>query len=145
MLDRRSIDPLLRSHAISPRPLETLIFEFMIKNGFLTVVSVLLVTSLTICISAKAQGLSPEEQAFVKHAAMGGLAEVKLSQLANDRASDMKVKDFARRMITDHTQANNELKPIAESFPCLASWREKAEWHTIDWPNCQVSNLIENT
>jgi hypothetical protein len=74
-----------------------------------------------------------------------GLAEVKLSQLANDRASDMKVKDFARRMITDHTQANNELKPIAESFPCLASWREKAKWHTIGWPNGQVSNLIENT
>jgi putative membrane protein len=87
----------------------------MIKNGLLTVVSVLLVTSLTICMSAEAQGLPSEEQAFVKNAAMGGLAEVKLSQLANERASDMKVKDFASRMVTDHTQANNELKPIAES------------------------------
>jgi hypothetical protein len=37
-----------------------------------------------------AQGFSSEEQAFVKNAAMGGLAEVKLSQFANERASDMK-------------------------------------------------------
>jgi putative membrane protein len=40
---------------------------------------------------------------------------VKLSELANDRASDPKVKDFAKQMVTDHTQANDELKPIAES------------------------------
>ena len=38
-----------------------------------------------------------------------------LSELADDRASDPKVKDFAKQMVTDHTQANNELKPIAES------------------------------
>jgi putative membrane protein len=40
---------------------------------------------------------------------------VKLSEFADDRASDPKVKDFAKQMVTDHTQANNELKPIAES------------------------------
>jgi predicted outer membrane protein len=101
----------------------------MKKKGVQTFVSVLLVTGLTICISAKAQGLSSEEQAFVKNPAMGGLAEVELSQLANERASDMKVKDFARRMITDHTQANDELKPLPNPtrFPCRASWREKAK------------------
>jgi putative membrane protein len=77
--------------------------------------SVLVATSLLAGVSGKAQSLSTEEQLFVKKAAAGGLAEVKLSELADDRASDPKVKDFAKQMVTDHTQANDELKPIAEA------------------------------
>jgi putative membrane protein len=86
------------------------------KNNLIpTALSVLIATSLLIGIDAKAQGLSAEEQKFVKKAAAGGLAEVKLSQLANERATDPKVRDFAKQMVIDHTQANNELQPIAES------------------------------
>ena len=80
-----------------------------------SVVSILVATSFLIGASAKGQGLSAEEQQFVKKAAAGGLAEVKLSELAGDRASDAKVKAFAAQMVTDHTQANNELKPIADA------------------------------
>jgi putative membrane protein len=80
-----------------------------------TILSALVATCLLTAVSAKGQSLSTEEQQFVKKAAAGGLAEVKLSELAKDRASDTKVKDFAAQMVTDHTQANNELKPIAES------------------------------
>jgi putative membrane protein len=87
----------------------------MKKNPVPTIISVLIATSFIFSVTAKGQGLSAEEQQFVKKAAAGGLAEVKLSELANDRASDQKVKDFAKQMVTDHTQANNELKPIAES------------------------------
>jgi putative membrane protein len=87
----------------------------MNRNLIPIVLSALVATSLLIGASANGQGLSEEEQQFVKKAAAGGLAEVKLSELANDRASDQKVKDFAVQMVTDHTQANNELKPIAES------------------------------
>lgn len=87
----------------------------MKRNLVPTVLSVLVATSLLIGVSAKGQGLSAEEQQFVKKAAAGGLAEVKLSELAKDRASDTKVKDFAAQMVTDHTQANDELKPIADS------------------------------
>jgi putative membrane protein len=87
----------------------------MKRNLIPVALSVLVVTSLLAAGSGKAQGLSAEEQQFVKKAAAGGLAEVKLSELANDRASDPKVKDFATQMVTDHTQANGELKPIAES------------------------------
>jgi predicted outer membrane protein len=80
-----------------------------------TVVSALFVSCLTLPVSGKAQSLSGEEQQFVKKAAAGGLAEVKLSELAIDRAADGKVKDFARQMVTDHTEANNALRPIAAS------------------------------
>ena len=87
----------------------------MKRNLISTALSVFGAASLLMCISVKAEGLSPEEQQFVKKAAAGGLAEVKLSDLASSRASDPKVKDFAQQMVTDHTQANNELKPLAES------------------------------
>ena len=87
----------------------------MKRNLIPVALSVLVATSLLAAGSGKAQGLSAEEQQFVKKAAAGGLAEVKLSELANDRASDPKVKEFATQMVTDHTQANDELKPIAES------------------------------
>ena len=80
-----------------------------------TVLTAFFATSLFVGASANGQGLSAEEQQFVKKAAAGGLAEVKLSELASDRASDQKVKDFAAQMVTDHTQANNELKPIADA------------------------------
>jgi putative membrane protein len=87
----------------------------MKRNLIPVALSVLVAASLLAAGSGKAQSLSAEEQQFVKKAAAGGLAEVKLSELANVRASDPKVKDFATQMVTDHTQANDELKPIAES------------------------------
>jgi putative membrane protein len=87
----------------------------MKRNLIPVALSVLVATSLLGAGSAMAQGLSAEEQQFVKKAAAGGLAEVKLSELADNQASDPKVKDFAKQMVTDHTQANDELKPIAES------------------------------
>jgi putative membrane protein len=58
-------------------------------------------------------------------AASGGAAEVKLSELAKNRASDANVKDFANQMITDHTQANDELKPIADSNKI--AWPDRLE------------------
>ena len=87
----------------------------MKRNLVSTVLSALVATGLLIGVSAQGQGLSTEEQQFVKKAAAGGLAEVKLSELAKERASDAKVKDFAAQMVTDHTQANNELKPVKTS------------------------------
>jgi putative membrane protein len=90
-------------------------FKIMKRNFIPFALSVLAATSLLTSVSAKAAGLSAEDQQFVKKAAAGGLAEVKLSELAADRASDPTVKDFAKQMVTDHTQANNELKPIAEA------------------------------
>jgi putative membrane protein len=87
----------------------------MKKNLIPAAISVLVATSLLMGIDAEAKGLSVEEQQFVKKAAAGGFAEVKLSELASDRATDPQVKEFANQMVTDHTRANDELQPIAES------------------------------
>ncbi|MBV8142070.1 MAG: DUF4142 domain-containing protein [Verrucomicrobia bacterium] len=87
----------------------------MKNNSVPTIISVLIATGLVFSVTARAQGVSAEDKAFIKKAAAGGLAEVKLSELADTRASDQKVKDFAKQMVTDHTKANDELKPIAEA------------------------------
>lgn len=94
----------------------------MKKNLVSLVTSIFITTSAAFCVSVQADSLSPEGQQFVKKAAAGGSAEVKLSELANDRGSDAKVKEFAKQMVTDHTKANDELKPIAEA-------------NKIPWPN----------
>jgi putative membrane protein len=50
---------------------------------------------------------------FAHKAAAGGMAEVKLSKLAVDKSASSEVKTFARKMVSDHTKANLELKKLA--------------------------------
>jgi putative membrane protein len=54
------------------------------------------------------------DEVFAKQAAAGGMAEVQLSELAMQRAHSTDVKQFARKMVEDHSKANTELKQIAE-------------------------------
>jgi putative membrane protein len=51
---------------------------------------------------------------FAKDAAQGGMAEVKLGQLAQDKGTSDAVKDFGKRMVDDHSAANEKLKGIAQ-------------------------------
>src|SRR5690606_31830353 len=55
------------------------------------------------------------DEAFVNQAAQNGHAEVEASKLAMEKASDPKVKEFAKHMIDDHTKANKELEALASS------------------------------
>jgi putative membrane protein len=50
---------------------------------------------------------------FAKEAAQGGVAEVKLGQLAEDKGTSDAVKEFGKRMVDDHSQANEKLKNVA--------------------------------
>jgi putative membrane protein len=60
-----------------------------------------------------APSLSSGDQKFVEKAAEGGMAEVQLGQLAAQRAQSDEVKQFAQRMVTDHSTANDKLKKVA--------------------------------
>ena len=56
------------------------------------------------------------DHAFVEKMAQANIAEVKLGQLAAERASNAQVKTFGRRMATDHQKANTELKQVASKM-----------------------------
>jgi len=57
--------------------------------------------------------LSPVDKQFMIQAAQGGMAEVKMAQLALQKASNERVKDFASQMIAQHTPVNNQLMQLA--------------------------------
>jgi putative membrane protein len=58
---------------------------------------------------------SQESIDFVTKAASGGMLEVQLGQLAQQKAKSQRVKDFGSMMVTDHSKANDELKSLAAS------------------------------
>jgi len=63
--------------------------------------------------NSTANRLTTGDSTFADAAARGGLAEVKLGELAQTHAASQAVKNFGQRMITDHTKANDNLKAVA--------------------------------
>jgi putative membrane protein len=51
---------------------------------------------------------------FLREAGYADLAEVQLGQLAEQKASSPEVKQFAERMVTDHTKNDDQLKQVAK-------------------------------
>lgn len=60
-----------------------------------------------------ATAVAEEDAKFAVDAADGGMAEVALGELAQNKGTDPKVKEFGKMMVTDHTKANDELKALA--------------------------------
>jgi putative membrane protein len=56
------------------------------------------------------------DQAFVAKALEGGDAEVQLGQLAQQKSQSDDVKQFGQRMVQDHTQMGEQMKPIAKKL-----------------------------
>jgi putative membrane protein len=75
--------------------------------------------------------LSSSDKTFATEACQGGLAEVEMGQLALQKASSPQVKQFAQRMVTDHTQANQDLMQVAKSqqlaLPAQVDAKQKSE------------------
>jgi len=60
--------------------------------------------------------LSKTDQEFMVKAAYANLNEVDAGSLAAMQGSDSSVKAFGQHMVTEHGQAYNELKSIADSY-----------------------------
>lgn len=58
---------------------------------------------------------SQESIDFATKAASGGMMEVQLGQVAQQKAKSQRVKDFGSMMVIDHSKANEELKSLAAS------------------------------
>ena len=72
---------------------------------------------------------------FAKEAAQGGMAEVKLGQLAQEKGANDSVKSFGRRMVDDHSKAGNKLKEVASreniTLPTDISAKDQAMYDTL--------------
>jgi putative membrane protein len=56
------------------------------------------------------------DQAFVRKALEGGAAEVQLGQLAQQKSQSDDVKQFGQKMVEDHTQLGEQMKPVAQQL-----------------------------
>lgn len=64
-------------------------------------------------MSGGSASLTMADQKFMTNAAEGGMLEVKLGELAGQKGTRDDVKNFGQKMVTDHTQINNDLKAVA--------------------------------
>jgi putative membrane protein len=65
-----------------------------------------------VCAAGLAMADSPDS-GFMKSAAEGGISEVDLGQLAQEKAASPAVQKFGARMVKDHSAANDKLKALA--------------------------------
>jgi putative membrane protein len=86
----------------------------MNRSICLMIVGVLVALS-TFIVPASGQKTDSKDVEFMKEAAMGGMFEVKLGELAQEKANFQDVKGFANRMVTDHSRANKSLMTLANS------------------------------
>jgi putative membrane protein len=76
------------------------------------------------------------DSSFYKNAAEGGLSEVELGRLAQQKATNPAVKEFGAMMVRDHTAANERLKALAATkqvvLPDSPSLTQKASKTKLD-------------
>lgn len=63
--------------------------------------------------AAVAQAVADDDLGFMRQAAHNGHAEVESSKLAQQKGTSAQVKEFAKRMIEDHTRTHAELEKLA--------------------------------
>lgn len=55
-----------------------------------------------------------QDAAFMTKAAIGGIMEVKMGQVAEERATNSRVKSFGAMMANDHSDINSTLRTLAD-------------------------------
>jgi putative membrane protein len=82
--------------------------------------------------TSKSSSLSEKDKTFMKKAAKGGMMEVAMGRLAEQNGKSEDVKSFGKRMVTDHSKANDELKSIAEKKGVKLPSKEPSEKWSSD-------------
>jgi putative membrane protein len=67
-------------------------------------------------LTASANAQSDDDKKFLATASQSDVNEIKLSQLAEEKATNPAVKAFAQKMVAEHTKMSAGMKPFAESW-----------------------------
>jgi uncharacterized surface protein with fasciclin (FAS1) repeats/predicted outer membrane protein len=70
-------------------------------------------TSMGSGMNRKMMKMSSADQKFMMMAAMGGMAEIEMARLALQKSASDSVKQYAQKMIDDHTMVGDELRQLA--------------------------------
>jgi putative membrane protein len=77
-----------------------------------------------------------QDKMFLRKAAEGGIAEVKLGELAAQKAGSDEVKAFGQKMVEDHTKLNKDMASVADSMgvmlPKTMNKEDQAEYDKLD-------------
>jgi putative membrane protein len=91
----------------------TVISQFCIVPLILATLSLAGIARAQETPAGKSSSLSAKDKTFMRKAAKGGMMEVAMGKLAEEKGQSEDVKSFGKRMVTDHGKANDELKKIA--------------------------------
>jgi putative membrane protein len=92
----------------------TIVSQFCVLPLLVATLSLVGVAIAQNAPAGKSSSLSVKDKTFIKKAASGGMMEVAMGNLAAQNGQSDDVKSFGKRMVTDHSKANDELKSIAE-------------------------------
>ena len=94
-----------------------------------------------------------DDSKFVVDAANGGMTEVELSKLAQQKAGNAKAKEYADMMVMDHSKANEELMALAKTknitLPDSLNEESKTKWADLakttgkDFDKAYVSTMVD--
>jgi putative membrane protein len=74
-----------------------------------------------------AQAQSRMDKTFVSDAMADSMAEVQMGQMASQRGGSDAVKNYGQMLVTDHTKALDELKPVASNLGVQAPQTPKPD------------------
>ena len=91
----------------------TIVSQFCVLPLMVAALSLVGVAVAQDAPASKSSSVSVKDKTFMKKAAKGGTMEVAMGNLAAQNGQSDDVKSFGKRMVTDHSKANDELKSIA--------------------------------
>lgn len=79
-----------------------------------------LLTCAAVMMPHKANAATDDDKKFLATAAQSDVNEIKLSELAEQKATNPAVKAFAHKMVAEHTKMSASMKPFADSWGLTA-------------------------
>jgi len=89
--------------------------------------------------------LSAKDKTFMQNAAKGGMEEVEMGKMAQSKGQSDGVKKFGTRMVTDHSNANNELIALAAKKGVkLSSAKSKMEKMGANFDKDYMADMVKD-